>query len=143
MDIPDPNNVHRGPMFTAHPTSLIVVEGESDTFRVSFECLATGNPTPSFQMMHVSDQGHETEVTSLQDGRYTINSGKLTIQDPDELKDSGRYYCTAHNEFGKITSDTMYLSFGCNYILQFIVKRILNHLLEVRCLQRSNQPTII
>ena len=77
------------------------------------ECTSGGNPYPSFKFFKIIDDV-EVEVTSEMDSRYTLSSGRLTIEDP-EIKDTGYYQCKATNDHGTVLSRFAQIQFGCKY----------------------------
>lgn len=52
-------------------------------------------------------------VTPQLDSRYNVVDGRLSIQNPQEEKDAGAYYCTAVNDFGTVRTHSVRISFGC------------------------------
>ena len=78
------------------------------------ECAADGNPQPSYKWYRKSSSAEaDVEITSSVDARYTLTNGKLSIEDPSEKSDGGKYQCFAHNEMGVIMSEPVYVAFGC------------------------------
>ncbi|PVD37152.1 hypothetical protein C0Q70_04147 [Pomacea canaliculata] len=53
-------------------------------------------------------------LTPQLDSRYNVVDGRLSIQNPQEEKDAGAYYCTAVNDFGTVRTHSVRISFGCN-----------------------------
>ena len=90
-----------------------VVKGELSVY---LECTSTGNPYPSFtwwkNIEDVQDVTSDSEVTSQRDNRYTLSSGRFTIEDP-ENKDIGYYRCKAVNDYGVVLSRMAQIQFGC------------------------------
>ena len=55
------------------------------------------------------------QVTSSKNSRYTLTNGRLAIQNPNERLDAGDYRCEAANKFGTVVSNTVSISFGCEF----------------------------
>ncbi|XP_033745615.1 contactin-like [Pecten maximus] len=70
---------------------------------------AKGLPQPTYVWTRNSSQDI---ITANTDTRYTLTNGRLSIQDPTEGKDAGRYQCEAENRFGKIISAPVFLSWA-------------------------------
>ena len=67
---------------------------------VSFQCRATGIPTPTIKWVKYSSGNQETAIETS--GRFVINrNGYLYILGV-EWSDSGRYACIAQNTQGRI-----------------------------------------
>lgn len=50
----------------------------------------------------------------MKDKRYTLINGRLIIDKPSPSNnDDGNYHCEAFNPYGRITSNIVTLSFGC------------------------------
>ncbi|XP_033733379.1 contactin-like [Pecten maximus] len=105
----DPVLAPRGPDMILQPTSLVSV-GMADS--ASFECVATGNPAPTYTIVFIDNENNRSVVSPEVDSRYTVTNGKVTIQYPNERNDSGTYQCIAENTFGSILGNTMYFTFG-------------------------------
>ncbi|OWF39873.1 Contactin [Mizuhopecten yessoensis] len=105
----DPVLAPRGPDMIIQPTSLVAV---GEAVSASFECVATGNPAPTYTIVFIDEQNNRTVISPEVDPRYTITNGKVTIQHPNERNDSGTYQCIAENKFGSILGNTMYFTFG-------------------------------
>ena len=54
-------------------------------------------------------------MTSSKNSRYTLTNGRLAIQNPNERLDAGDYRCEAANKFGTVVSNTVSISFGCEF----------------------------
>ena len=55
------------------------------------------------------------------DGRITISGGQLIVNNPNQVADRGKYFCTAANKFGTIRSRSVSIAFG--FIGEFILRR--------------------
>ena len=92
-----------------------VIKGELSVF---LECTSSGNPYPSFtwwtNIENAEDVESDQEVTSQLDSRYTLSSGRFTIEDP-ENKDIGYYRCMAINDHGIVLSRMAQIQFGCTF----------------------------
>ncbi|XP_060074968.1 contactin-like [Ylistrum balloti] len=108
-DLTDPVLAPRGPDMILQPTSLVAV-GTAES--ASFECVATGNPAPTYTIVFIDNENKQTVISPDNDPRYTVTNGKVTIQYPNERNDSGIYQCIAENTFGAILGNTMYFTFG-------------------------------
>ena len=112
LDVADPNRVPRGP---------VIIKNLKDTVQIkkigfmSIECVAYAFPPPTYRLYRTSDVEGETEITSDVDPRYTLTNGKLTISNPREELDDGKYYCTVENELGRVKTANVTMSFGCTY----------------------------
>ncbi|XP_071103024.1 contactin-like [Haliotis cracherodii] len=107
-NITDPNDVPRGPRLMTEPYDLVEI---GDAVTASIECVATAVPPPIYRMYHTL-QNVTILITPDLDDRYSLTNGKVTIADPREDPDGGRYHCEAENEFGIVVSKQMQLSFG-------------------------------
>jgi hypothetical protein len=72
------------------------------------------------------DEKSAVEVTAALDSRYSTSGGRLTIQSPQQVKDAGKYFCVASNEFGKIETHSASVVFGCKY--KMINRSLLSHM---------------
>ena len=61
----------------------------------------------------------ETKAIAVEDpnDQFTISNGLLTIHNPDRRRNFGKYWCTAHNQFGTIKSEKVEITFICKYLL--------------------------
>ncbi|KAI8778190.1 contactin, partial [Biomphalaria glabrata] len=107
IENPDMNKLEFGPYFIQQPHSVVVV---SSMEPLVVECIVLANPEPVYKWFRGNN--FVTEVNEDLDSRYSVTNGKLTITDPDDVKDSNLYRCQAENKFGKIISDTVEISFG-------------------------------
>ncbi len=85
---------------------------------VSLRCVADGYPTPTYKWFREEYENNKLRavyIDPLADNRVTQTDGTLTIHNPQQLNDRGKYHCTAENKFGKIISETVQLSFGCTF----------------------------
>ncbi|KAL8610221.1 hypothetical protein ACOMHN_038916 [Nucella lapillus] len=110
LDIDNPNLAPRGPHFVEEPVNTIIL---SKTRAAFLDCLASGNPKPSYlwfrgdkNSMAVLPTGSESK-----NGRFSTIGGRLTIENPTDV-DDGTYQCHAINQFGTILSKPAELSFG-------------------------------
>ncbi|RUS71471.1 hypothetical protein EGW08_020770, partial [Elysia chlorotica] len=106
MDVENAGDAPRGPTFLQQPHDTAIL-GENVT-RVTLECLADGNPEPSYEW--VMRSGSQWVPVPL-GGRYTITTGKLEISKPQE-SDENSYQCRASNDVGTSLSTSAQLSFG-------------------------------
>lgn len=78
----DPISAPRGPSFIIQPHNLVVVEEDSrastdgERFSVSVECLADGNPLPSYRITKTRINGVTEDISAAIDERYTITGGR-------------------------------------------------------------------
>lgn len=117
----DKTRIPRGSKFTQEPKPAVFdLSGRSQLNYISVRCVADGYPTPTYKWFK-----EEYDATSivraiyidpLSDNRITQTDGTLTIYNPQQTKDRGKYHCTAENTYGKIISQTVQLSFGCKYL---------------------------
>ena len=83
------------------------------TTLVYMVCVARGVPTPTFYWTRtVTGSGTTERVTSNLNSRYTVTSGRLSIQDPIEFEDAGQYQCVIENDIGKILGTPSLLDFA-------------------------------
>ena len=81
--------------------------------------MADGYPAPLYKWY--KEEYSNNKLTSriidpLRDNRVTQTDGTLTIFNPQQTTDRGKYHCTAENELGVIISKTVQMSFGCESI---------------------------
>ncbi|MBN3297925.1 CNTN5 protein, partial [Amia calva] len=95
-----------GPEFLQEPDDAIFAL-DSDEKKVTLNCEARGNPTPSYRWLF-----NGTEIDVSTDYRYSIIDGSLIITNPSEAKDFGRYQCLTANSFGTIISRDALLQFA-------------------------------
>lgn len=81
------------PRLTTQPSNLTIDEGDEATF----QCIATGNPTP--------------KITWNKDGR-TVATGE-TLSFKANRTNSGKYWCLADNGFDTIVNASTYLNVQC------------------------------
>ncbi|XP_038625869.1 contactin-1 isoform X2 [Tachyglossus aculeatus] len=94
-----------GPIFEEQPINTIYPE-ESPDGKVSMNCRARASPFPIYKWKM---NNWDIDLTS---DRYSMVGGNLVINNPDKLKDSGKYVCLASNTFGMVRSIEALLSFG-------------------------------
>jgi hypothetical protein len=86
-------------------------------------CVADGYPTPIYKWYkeeYVNNILTPRYIDPLSDNRITQTDGTLTIFNPQQSQDRGKYHCTAQNKFGIIISQTVQLSFGCEPLLTIL-----------------------
>jgi hypothetical protein len=127
----DIGNIKKGPMFIQDPPRLVIFASSEAYKRVSFECVAQGNPLPTYRWVKESAKAGKTfEIIASK--KYTLSNGKLTIHNPQRTKkkdendpdaatdtDVGIYQCAATNKFGTILSNKVNFDFGCKYTPRF------------------------
>ncbi|CAG2107336.1 unnamed protein product [Medioppia subpectinata] len=125
ITVVDKRQVPRGPIFTQEPKNAVFdLSGRSQLNYVSIRCVADGYPTPIYKWYkeeYVNNRLTSRYIDPLSDNRITQTDGTLTIYNPQQTNDRGKYHCTAENRFGIIISQTVQLSFG--YIGEFTKKR--------------------
>ncbi|KAJ8301653.1 hypothetical protein KUTeg_020640 [Tegillarca granosa] len=104
----DPNLAPKGPKFFKQPANTEIL---GYTSLVYFECLASSLPSPKYEWF-TSKNGSTEIITYKTDKRYTVTSGRLSIEKPSERIDSGNYWCTGENVYGKVMSAPAFLSFA-------------------------------
>lgn len=124
--ITDRKKIPRGPKFTHEPKPAVFdVSGRSQQNYISLRCQADAYPTPTYTWYkeeHLSNNEIRSRlINPLDDNRFTQTDGTLTIYNPQQQTDRGKYHCKAHNEFGTIISQTIQISFG--FIGEFNKKR--------------------
>lgn len=107
--------MHRGPRFIIEASSTVVITDEAKGL-VYMECIASGIPQPDYSWIR-NNSGVITPILSAMDNRYTITNGKLTIEDPNESADAGKYQCKVQNDVGIIVSVPAQLSFASRFTL--------------------------
>ena len=122
----DKRKIPRGPKFTNEPKNAVFdVSGRSQQNYISLRCQADGYPTPTynwFKEEHLTNNEIKSRlINPLDDSRFTQTDGTLTIYNPQQQTDRGKYHCKAQNEFGIIVSQTIQISFG--FIGEFNKKR--------------------
>ncbi|GFS02413.1 contactin, partial [Elysia marginata] len=106
LDVENARDAPRGPIFLQQPQDTAVLG--ANVPRVLLECLAEGNPEPSYEwVMRRNNQWVPVPLG----GRYTITTGKLEISKPKDT-DENSYQCRASNEVGTTISTSAQLSFG-------------------------------
>jgi len=121
----DPRYIPMGPVFLRQPNRTVFDISQRNIVNdVSLLCISQGWPSPSyewFKEVYINDTLTEVKVEPLKDSRITISGGQLIINNPDQTRDKGTYFCSASNEFGTIRSRTVTISFG--FIGEFILRR--------------------
>lgn len=85
------------PQFTAHPSDVVVAQGQT----TEFTCPATGEPAPSVTWYR---EDAEEALETGGGGRFSLGgSGELRISSVVP-EDEGSYYCLASNAAGSVRS---------------------------------------
>ncbi|XP_076447632.1 contactin-like [Babylonia areolata] len=112
LALDNPSLAPRGPQFVAEPVDTTIL---SRTTNVFLDCLASGNPKPSYQWYRGDDKNRNMVLLSTgagsENNRYSMIGGRLSIENPHDV-DDGTYQCRVTNEFGTIMSRPAKLSFG-------------------------------
>jgi len=124
-DIHNKSLVPRGPKIILEPKDVVFdISGRSHSNQLKLRCVADSYPEPVytwFREDHSSNGVQGIAINPLADERLTQTDGTLTIFNPNQHSDKGKYYCAASNEFGRVISQTVSITFG--YILEFSKKR--------------------
>ena len=118
----DMTNIEKGPKFVKQPPREVLFTSAPGYNKVSFECLASGNPAPSYSWVMTS--GGKTKVINTTTDKYTLTNGKLVIHKPSKEasnSDVGSYQCMATNKYGSVLGDAVKLEFGCEYQIYRVV----------------------
>ncbi|XP_068950931.1 contactin-1 isoform X1 [Petaurus breviceps papuanus] len=94
-----------GPIFEEQPIDTIYPE-ESPDGKVSLNCRARASPFPVYKWRM---NNWDIDLTN---DRYSMVGGNLVINNPDKLRDAGKYFCLASNIYGMVRSTEATLSFG-------------------------------
>lgn len=97
-------NIPKAPHMTLEPGAVMVLDIVSSLF---LECLADGIPHPSYKWYKNGE-----EITSNTDSRYTLSTGRFSIQNPSAAHDEDKYHCEATNELGVTLSNPVMIAFG-------------------------------
>lgn len=101
-DITDPNKIPRGAKFTDEPKPAVFdLSGRSKQNYISLRCAADGYPTPTYQWFkeeYENARPIERLIDPLSDSRLTLTDGTLTIFNPQQTSDRGKYHCKAMNQ---------------------------------------------
>lgn len=103
----DSKTVKTGPIILQQPGSTIVYETVST---VHVECVANGNPAPSYTFWKGSTLTDSVQVEPTE--RHTLSGGTMTIQGPEEKEDESVYYVLVTNDVGTIISEAAHITFG-------------------------------
>ena len=149
MIVIDKTKIPRGPRFIKEPNNTVFdlsselikqnqrnlklnydnFVGRSQMNYISLRCVADGYPTPTYKWYKEEYEENRLKavyIDPLSDTRITQTDGTLTIHNPQQTSDRGKYHCIAENQFGRILSQTVSLTFGCKnyfnsyFIFQFI-----------------------
>lgn len=129
LNIHNKSLIPRGPKIIIEPKDVVFdVSGRSHSNQLKLKCLADGLPKPLYTWYredYSSSSGNLVgiPINVLDDERLTQTDGQLTIYNPNQQTDKGKYFCSASNEFGRVVSRTVSITFG--YILEFSKKRSL------------------
>lgn len=139
--VTDRSDLPRGPSITSEPEpagkhewlhsgheifKLIVLDlvfdlsGRSQQNYITLRCVANGYPPPVFRWFkeeYDSNRIKSKYLNPLADNRYTQTDGAITIFNPEQSTDRGKYHCEASNPYGTIISETVQLRFGCKHSL--------------------------
>lgn len=117
--------VPRGPRMSVEPKDVVFdISGRSHSNQLKLRCVADAFPEPAYTWYredYSSDGVIGIPINPLDDDRLTQTDGTLTIFNPNQQSDKGKYYCKASNEHGKVLSQTVSITFG--FILEFSKKR--------------------
>ncbi|XP_067907088.1 contactin-1-like [Heterodontus francisci] len=94
-----------GPVFEEQPLPTIYPE-ESEEAKLSLNCRARANPPPDYRWKL------NNRDINMDDSRYSMIGGNLIINNPEKVKDRGKYQCLATNKYGTIISKEAKLQFG-------------------------------
>ncbi|XP_078273084.1 contactin-1-like isoform X2 [Rhinoraja longicauda] len=94
-----------GPVFEEQPLPTIYPE-ESEEAKVSLNCRARAIPSPDYRWKK------NNYLINVEDSRYSMIGGNLVINNPEKVKDRGKYQCEASNKYGTIISKEAELQFG-------------------------------
>ncbi|XP_067855986.1 contactin 1b [Heptranchias perlo] len=94
-----------GPVFEEQPLPTIYPE-ESEEAKVSLNCRARAIPPPVYRWKL------NNRDINVDDSRYSMIGGNLVINNPEKVKDRGKYQCLATNKYGTIISKEAELQFG-------------------------------
>ncbi|XP_072124061.1 contactin-1-like [Mobula birostris] len=94
-----------GPVFEEQPMPTIYPE-ESEEAKVSLNCRARAIPSPVYRW-----KVNNRDI-NVDGSRYSMVGGNLLINNPEKVKDRGKYQCLATNKYGTIISKEAELQFG-------------------------------
>ncbi|KAG9342245.1 hypothetical protein JZ751_016747 [Albula glossodonta] len=97
-----------GPIFEEQPQDLVYPE-ESAENKISMNCRARGNPSPTYKWRL---NNWEIKLLEQPDEHYSLVGGNLVITNPDKSKHAGRYVCVATNVYGTVFSQEAIVKFG-------------------------------
>lgn len=117
--------VPRGPKIIMDPKDVVFdISGRSHSNHLRLKCVADAYPEPTYTWYREDYNSNGIvgiPINPLDDERLTQTDGTLTIYNPNQASDKGKYYCSATNSFGRVISQTVSITFG--YILEFSKKR--------------------
>lgn len=127
VPVTDKRYIERGPVFTEEPKPAVFdLSGRSQQNYISMRCVADGFPTPTYEWF--KEEYENSRLTArlidpLSDTRITLTDGTLTIYNPQQTSDRGKYHCKASNRYGTIISETVQLSFGCKFCYDAAIRQ--------------------
>ncbi|KAG9511106.1 Contactin, partial [Fragariocoptes setiger] len=149
VNVHNKSRVPRGPRIVIEPKDVIFdLSGRSQLNDLKLKCVADAYPEPEYQWYKEDNRGDRIVpllVHVLSDDRLTLTDGTLTIFNPHQTNDRGKYHCIASNIFGRVKSQTVSLTFG--YILEFGKKRSIERGREnwgksISCDPPQHQPRV-
>lgn len=123
--IKDKRKLPRGPKIIKEPQPAIFdTSVRTETNDITLRCVADAYPPPKYEWFKEEYENNQLKlilVDPMADNRVTITDGSLTIYNPNQIQDRGKYHCRAANKFGTAVSQSVQLAFG--YIYQFNLVR--------------------
>ncbi|CAL1529096.1 unnamed protein product [Lymnaea stagnalis] len=107
LDVDNTGQQLRGPAFLREPQDTFIMGNATD--KVYLECLAVGDPQPSYQWLKLTNDNRTVPLSV--DPRYSFTTGSLEIRNP-ALTDESTYFCKATNDYGTVISSSARLTFG-------------------------------
>jgi hypothetical protein len=126
----DRSQIPRGPRLSVEPEAAVFdLSGRSQQNYVQLRCAADAHPAPVYEWFKEEFSGGGEQIARkldpLLEPRLTLTDGTLTIHNPQQQTDRGKYHCRAGNRFGWTRSRSAQLSFG--FIGEFSKKRSADH----------------